>query len=248
MKNFYFYFHPSKNFYFQTIAQSGILFLLLISQFSYCQSQTENPTNLLKKINDHLYMLHDMEINTGESYISIPCEVNMAVGLLEVLLCRPEGKVHESLLVTKISPLEFQTAMLLLGLDPVNEIPDDPSKSDSLSSFKTIETPGDSVLLFIESEKDGKPIRVPAESLIRDERTKTSLNQGTWLFKGAVTHQSNHVMVDNNVTIISTYSDPVALMEINSSSKFNDELFYVNEEAKLTKGQPVKLIIKTFDK
>jgi len=193
-------------------------------------------------------MLHDMEINTGESYISIPCEVNMAVGLLEVLLCRPEGKVHESLLVTKISPLEFQTAMLLLGLDPVNEIPDDPSKSDSLSSFKTIETPGDSVLLFIESEKDGKPIRVPAESLIRDERTKTSLNQGTWLFKGAVTHQSNHVMVDNNVTIISTYSDPVALMEINSSSKFNDELFYVNEEAKLTKGQPVKLIIKTFDK
>lgn len=248
MKNFYFYFHPSKSINFQSIALSGMLFFLLLTQFSYCQPQTKYPTDLLKKINDHLYMLNDMEINTNENYISIPCEVNMAVGLLEVLLCRPEGKVHESLLVTKISPLEFQTAMLLLGLDPVNEIPNDPSKSDSLSSFKTIQTLGDSVLMFVELEKDGKQIREPIESLIRDERTKTALNQGSWLFKGAATHWEGFVIVDNNVTIISTYSDPIALMEINSSSKFNDELFYVNEEAKLTKGQPVELIIKTFDK
>jgi len=222
------------------------LILLNIFTINLLYAQNKNPEETLVKISDDIFMLKDMEINTSVNTITIPCVINMASGLIEVVLCRPEGKAHESLLTTKVSPIEFQTAILLLGLDPVNEMPDDPSKADPLSPYKTIETPGDSVLMFIEFDRAGTVVREPVETFIRDERTKSALKQTTWLFKGAVTHQSDHVLVDPNVTMISTYFDPVALMEINNSSKFNDELFYVNEAAGLTKGQSVKLIIQSY--
>jgi hypothetical protein len=235
-----------KKFFFNRFSILTILTYLpyFLSSFAYAQDQETN--DLLKKISEDIYLLNDLEINTSNRTVIIPCNVNMTSGLIEVLLCCPEGKVHESLLTTRVSPLEFQTALLLLGLDPVNEIPDDPSKADPLSSYKTIETLGDSLLLFLETEKEGKVIREPIETFIRDERTKSSVSHVTWLFKGAVTHQSGHVLVDPNVTIISTYIDPVSLMELNASSKFNDELFYVNEAAKLTKGQSVKLILQAL--
>ncbi len=210
-------------------------------------AQNQKPTEVLTRISEDTYMLKDMEINTSKKTVTIPCTINMATGLIEVVLCRPEGKTHESLLTTKISALEFQTALILLGLDPVNELPDDSTKRDPLSPYKTIETPGDSVLMFVEIEKEGKLIREPIESFLRDERTKTAVKRCTWLFKGAVTHKSNHLLVDPNVTIISTYFDPVALMEINSSAKYNDELFYANEAAGLVKGQQVKLVIQSLN-
>jgi len=230
--------------------RSFLHFFILIISFVFGNlllAQDQLPGDVLTKISNDVYMLKDMEINTSSRTVTIPCTINMAAGLIEVVLCRPEGKTHESLLTTKISPLEFQTALLLLGLDPVNELPDDPSKADSLSPYQSIETPGDSVVMFIELEKNGKLVRFPAESLIQDERTQSQINHTTWLFKGAVTHRSGFVIVDPNVTMISTYYDPIALMELNSSGKYNDELFYVNEAAGLTKGQPVKLIIQAFN-
>jgi hypothetical protein len=46
--------------------------------------------------------------------------------------------------------------------------------------------------------------------------------------------------------MIATYPDPIALMELNSESKFDDELYYVNEAMNLTKGQDVLLIIQSI--
>jgi hypothetical protein len=216
--------------------------LILIHNIVVAQA----PKEIFIKLTDDLYRLGNIDINTKEGIISIPCIVNMDSGLLEVVLCRPEGKTHESLLVTKNTPLEFQTALLLLGLDPVNELPTDPKDEDPLSPYLTLETPGDSVLIFIGINENGKVIRKPLEHYIRDERTQKSLTPGSWLFRGAVTHRSGHVIVDPDVTMIATYHDPVALMELNNSDRFDDELFYVNTSAGLVKDQPVTLIIQVI--
>jgi hypothetical protein len=227
--------------------RSGILIvgvlMILMSKIAPAQA-TED---IINKITDDLYRLKDIEINTREKTISLPCKVNMESGLLEVVLCRPEGKTHESLLVTSTTPLEFQTALLLLGLDPVNELPESPEEEDALSPYLTFETPGDSVLLFLDIiQSDGKEVRVPLENYIRDERIQKALSPGSWLFRGAVTHRSGHVIVDPDVTMIATYHDPIALMEMNNADKYDDELFYVNTNAGLTKDQPVKLIIQVI--
>jgi hypothetical protein len=226
--------------------RSGILivgvFMILMSKIAPAQAAED----IINKITDDLYRLKDIEINTREKTIALPCKVNMESGLLEVVLCRPEGKTHESLLVTSTTPLEFQTALLLVGLDPVNELPEDPKKGDALSPYLTLETPGDSVLLFLDIKDNGEEIRKPIENFIRDERTQKAVDQRSWLFRGAVTHRSGHVIVDPDVTMIATYHDPIALMEINNADKYDDELFYVNTNAGLVKNQSVKLIIQVI--
>ncbi len=211
------------------------------------QSSAQSPQDIIVKKSDDLYQLKDIEINTSKKTVTIPCTVNMESGLLEVILCRPEGKTHESLLKTNVTPLEFQTALLLLGLDPVNEMPADPKDEDPLSPYLTLETPGDSVLIFIGINKNGKDIRKPLEHYIRDERTQKSLMPGSWTFRGAVTHRSGHIIIDPDVTMIATYHDPVALMELNNADRFDDELFYVNTSAGLVKDQPVTLIIQVIN-
>ncbi len=225
---------------------AGLLFLIfwiaLTPQF--LNGQQAKPEDMLKKVSEDVYMLNEMSINTANGTIEIPCKINMNKGLIEVVLCRKEGKVHESLLVTNISPLEFQTALLLLGLDPVNEVPDDPSKIDQSDQFSSIETEGDAVKLYLAYELNGEMVKKPIEHFVYDESVQKKLKPSTWLFRGAATHMSGHVMVDPDVTMIATYHDPVAMMELNAQSKFNDELFYVDENAKLTIGKKVTLIVE----
>jgi hypothetical protein len=220
-----------------------IIFLFSINLFG----QSENfEIKKESESENEIVLLNDITINPAEKTITIPCKVNMKEGLLEVLLCRPEGKTHESLLITKVTPLEFQTALLLLGLDAVNELPENTDDADSLSPYLSIETSGDSVQLFLERQRDGKTEIDPIEFFVRDERTMKTMIPGSWLFRGAVTHRSGHVIIDPEVTMIATYHDPVALMELNNSNKFDDELFYVNTNAGLETGQTVKLIIQAL--
>ncbi len=210
------------------------------------QAQDSNEKPVLQKKDKTTYQLNDVVIDTEAGSISFPCLVNMNDGLVEVILCTKEGKLHESLLSTTVTPMEFQTALLLLGLDPVNEEPDDPAKADPLSNFTTIETPGDSVVITLSLQRDGKQVTEPIEHFVFDETVKKELGKSTWLFRGPVTHRSGHVIIDPDVTMIATYSDPIALMELNAQSKFNDELFYVNKNKNLIIGEPVTLTIKTI--
>lgn len=226
---------------------SFIIFSCLLSTHTMSLSADEHEEVAFKQLSDDIYLLNEIEINTKERTVSIPCLVNMETGLIEVVLCRPEGKTHESLLVTATSPLEFNTAMLLLGLDPVNEIPDDPDKADPLSNFLTIETPGDSVLVFLETEIDGQQVRKPVEYFILDTRTNTHLETSTWLYRGAVTFYTGHVIIDHEVSMVVTYHDPVALMELNDEVKFTDEFFYVNESLGLVRGQKANIIIQSVN-
>ncbi len=209
-------------------------------------AQQNNPEEILKKIGEDLYQLSEMTINTADGTVEIPGKINMSEGLIEVILCRSEGKVHESLLITNVSPLEFQTALLLLGLDPVNEVPDDPAQDDNNDQFFNIETEGDAVKIFLAFESAGVTEKKPLEDFIYDESIHQTIAPSTWLFRGAVTHISGHVVVDPDVSMIATYHDPVAMMELNAQSKYNDELFYVNKDAKLTVGKNVTLIIEKF--
>lgn len=185
-------------------------------------------------------------INKENRSLSLPCKVNMTTGLIEVILCRPEGKTHESLLVTDIKPIVLNAALLLLGLDPVNEMPEDPTLEDPLSPYSSIETSADSILINIEYELNGQIFKRPLHEFIFDVRYKKPIDRLSWLYRGAVTHKSGHFIVDENVTMIATYHDPVALIEMNNEDKKSDEWFYANENIGLAKDHPIKLIIETL--
>ena len=228
------------------IILSNLVFCIVLLCPGMIYSQSDGAKKLLTKLDKNLYSLNEMVINTDQRTISMPCKVNMTEGLIEVLVCRPEGKVHESLFVTAVSPLELQTALLLLGADPVNELPDESHEGDPLSPYRTIETVGDSLLIFVKREDGQSKQMARVEDFIRDESKKKTLVSSTWLFRGAVTLQNGTLVLDPDMTMIATYHDPIALIELNAIGKFDDELYYVNTEPGLKKGESIELIIKAI--
>lgn len=217
--------------------------LILLSQIFFLNNEAFAQSI---KVDDTEIDFSGILINKEKRSLTIPCKINMTSGLIEVILCRPEGKTHESLLVTDIKPIVFNASLLLLGLDPVNEMPVDPSLEDPLSPYSTIETSGDSVMVYVEFELKEEVIRKPLNEFIYDVRNKKPVGKLSWLYRGAVTHKSGHIIIDENVTMIATYHDPVTLIEMNNEDKNSDEWFYANEKIGLVKDHPVNLIIETI--
>lgn len=66
---------------------------------------------------DHHLRIGNVFINRSEHRLEIPALLNLSAGLVEVVMCDPKnGRVHESLLVSKTRPFDLQVALFLLGL------------------------------------------------------------------------------------------------------------------------------------
>jgi len=221
------------------------IFLVILIFFPVSlKSQHEGSKPVIEEINDSLIRLNEITINKYSRSISIPSQINMSKGLIEVVLCKTAGKIHESLLVTKTGHVEIQTALLLLGFNPLNNIPGEQNLSEKENNEKTILP--DSVIMFIRWEKDNKTFTERLEKFIQIHPDAKQMRPGTWLFRG-LSIQENQVVTGEDISMIVTYFDPHAILELNSSDKFDDRLFYVNENFNLPVGTEVELIIKCYN-
>ena len=120
-------------------------------------------------------------INRKNNQISFPGSVNLTEGDLEVLICTPAGRTHESLLVSDIDPYHLQLALLLIGAEngirkaPVNG-ENKPDNKDSGIAQGTL------VDIFVKTDK-GK--EVPVEHWLENKRKSAEKGQEGWVFVGS---------------------------------------------------------------
>lgn len=224
--------------------QISLVFLLL-STLPFITSSVKSQTNLsnpvIEEINDSLIKLNKVIINKNSKSISIPAKINMSKGLIEVVLCKSEGKTHESLLVTSTDQIELQTALLLLGFNPLNEVPGE--KQLVGNSNKEIINQPDSLVIYIQWQDNNKTITDRIEKFIQNQFDNNQMKTCTWLFQGLLVNE-NGIVSGNDISMIVTYHDPYAILELNSINKFDDRIFYVNENFNLPVGTEVELIIQ----
>jgi len=75
------------------------------------------PSVPIEKISPGVFRLGEVMIHKDTRSISFPAQINLTRGLLEYLIVRSSGKVHESLLRTSVDPFQLQIAFLLLGFE-----------------------------------------------------------------------------------------------------------------------------------
>ena len=97
-----------------------IFFILLPLLFSI--SFYAQDAELLKKIGarkdkDGNILLGKAFIRKDDRSISFPGRINVREGVIEVLVSTPRGRMHESLIVTELDPLQLQMALILAGYD-----------------------------------------------------------------------------------------------------------------------------------
>jgi hypothetical protein len=161
--------------------------------------------------------------------IRLPAAVNMTEGWLEFAIVQRQGKVHESLLVTDVSPLHLAVALKLLRFpaSPLKEGPFEPNKA---SRFE----------LEVEWRDGDRTRRVPLREWIQHEPTAGTLPPGPWVYTGA---EDDRGALAAGAEPVAIFGGNPALLHYAGKDFQNDEVWLPFPKRVPAVGTPVTLIL-----
>ena len=190
----------------------------------------------IAKIDDHTYRLGNLVIDGDRREITIPGRINMQRGMIELLACAPGGKVHESVLVLDVAPYHLQVALLLLGLQ----------NGGGLQYQGDPRTPkGDSVEVWVKWNTGIHDTTVRGEDCVWDIPRGKPMEHTPWVFVGSRMDNGKFV-ADIEKSLITTFHDPLTILDNPLPTGGDDELYKVNEKLVPPKGTPVRVILKSL--
>ena len=173
--------------------------------------------------------------------VRFPGTVNMAEGLLEYLLVTDQGKTHESLLATAVSPYQLNIAMLLLGARQTPEIADLPPEQITASTLKSApELKGDSVDILVSWKDGGDPRQVRAEEWIDDRMAKAPMTTGPWTYTGSAIYQKRF-LAQAEGSVVALVTDPAALINNPRDGNRDDTNWRARSGKVPAAGTPVEI-------
>lgn len=157
----------------------------------------EPVTPSVKKLDDTRYQVGEVIFDQKTREIRFPTRVNMTEGLLEYLIVHQNGKVHESLLVTEISPTHLNLAFTLLRYSASKELYPLPNETGGVSD-KFPEVPADvkaasRVSIEVEWTDEGKVRRVPVNEWIQHAMKSSAMPVGPWVYGGSDFHEGKFI-------------------------------------------------------
>lgn len=159
--------------------------------------------------------------------------VNQVEGAIELLACGPGGKVHESVLVLEVNPVDLQSALLLIGLKsgpPMRELGMGPPQ-------------GDAVTIWVTWEHEGRRVAQPLESLAYEWKKKRPLRTEGWIFNGSLFEDGKFKALAEE-SLIASYWDPWAIINVQSELGADDEALSVNRSVVPPLHTPVTLLLE----
>lgn len=179
--------------------------------------------------------------------IRFPAEVNMTRGLLEYAIVHENGKVHESLLVTKARPFELNIVLLLLGFRESR-----PLLNPTLAPERRVD------------EKDEPPAQTARSRLdvhlewVQDDKTRSAslaswlasleagkpkvADEGPWIYTGSLVSEGRFI-AEVDGSILAVYLDPNAMINNPREGNFNDDI-WIPAEMLPEPGTPVTVVLK----
>jgi len=179
-------------------------------------------------------------VRLGTVYVDAPRReviatgyVNQVEGLIELFACGPGGKVHESIFVLQAEPKDIQAGLLLLGLQPA-EIP--------AAGLGQGPPQGSELIIEVVWAEDGNEQRMAAERLVFDYKTRKPVRHGGWIFNGSLI-KDGYFMADAEDSIVATYWDPWAVLNIGNLGDDDDRLG-VNKQLIPPHLTPVRIVFR----
>jgi hypothetical protein len=192
-----------------------------------------------QKIRDGVYRIGKIETDTTSGELRIPGTINSEVTILEFVANTIGGnKAYESALTVEATGVEFNTALLLLGVDPSRSVV--PRRH-----FDTRPPAGDPLDIWIAWSANGAAKRVRIEQLLFNERTRRTLDEGPWVYTGS-TMMDGKYLADVDGILIGFVHSPAPVIEnprMGASGAYGS--IVMNKALGLAGGTKVTLIVKT---
>ena len=161
--------------------------------------------------------LGSVKLDSATKTVSATGWVNQTSGPIEVLACGPAGKVHESVFVLGLNPLDLQTALLLAGLKggaPMADIGQGPPN-------------GAPVDVFVDWKSGDETKTARAESFVWNVEDDANVDETPWIFTGSVVKDGQFKALAEESLVV-TYWDPYAIVNLPLLCGSNDEILVVN--------------------
>jgi acylphosphatase len=165
-------------------------------------------------------------------------------GAIEYLACAEGGKTYESILVLHCEPSEFYEGLIKIGLRPGA-----PATYDD-ESGKHIPPKGDKVNIFVEwKDSKGKIVRLRAEDLIYNKKTRKTMQHVDWVFAGSrfmEDPETEEQVLQAQLTksIVSTHhGDQTVILQNPLLEALDESIYTVNQKLAPKPGTKVKIII-----
>ena len=174
--------------------------------------------------------LGSVRLDAATKTVSATGWVNQTSGAIEVLACGVQGKVHESVFVLALNPLDLQAALLLAGLKggaPMAAIGQGPPA-------------GAPVDIWVDWQAGGEARSARAETFVWNIAENAGLPETPWTFTGSVVKDGQFKALAEESLVV-TYWDPYAIVNLPLPCGADDEILAVNSNAVPPYQTPVTL-------
>ncbi len=206
-------------------------------------------TPSVKKIDATRYQIGEVVFDQKTREIRFPAQVNMTEGLLEFLIVHQNGKVHESLLATAVSPTHLNLAFTLLRYSPSKEfylLPDENGKIPT----EYPDVPADvkaaaRVKIDVEWSDGGEIRRVPVNEWIQHAVKTTAMPAGPWVYGGSDFFEGAFV-AETSGDVAAIFLSMAALLNYPGNDNDSDEVWVPFPKRVPPEGTKVTVIIAPY--
>ena len=189
-------------------------------------TKPEKPA--IEKLDDSNYRFGEITFNKETREIRFPAQINMKEGLLEYLIVHQNGKIHESLFRTDVSPTNINLVLTLLRYKPSKDLYRIPKEPGVLSSdfYKEPEETklASRISIEVEYEKEGGKKRIPVSDWIRHDATTKAMPPTSWVYGGSEFYDGIFVP-ESTGDIAAIFLTNSTLINYPGDDNFNDEVW-----------------------
>lgn len=203
----------------------------------------------IKKLDGTRYQVGEVVFDEKSREIRFPARVNMTEGQLEYLIVHVNGKVHESLLSTEISPTHLNFAFTVLRYHSSHELYRLPNEtggtSDKSPEVSAEVKAGARVNIHVEWTEDGKTRRFPVNELIQHGVKATAMPAGPWVYGGSDFFEGKFI-AETTGDIAAIFLSQAALLNYPGKDNDNDDVWTPFPKRVPAEGTNVSVIIAPY--
>ena len=168
------------------------------------------------------YQFGPIDIDQDKREFSFPAVCNQMSGLVEYALVHKDGKTHESLFRTKVSPKLIHAALLLLKEKPQPAF----FKFVEANSSKLIQMP--EIEIMVEWEHNGSNHKTSINSMVLNQTDNRELSESGFVFTGSKVVEGTY-LAEMDGSIIAVYHDNRATLNSRDLNSTSDDVWIANE-------------------
>ena len=168
------------------------------------QEAADEPA--VERLDEHRVRVGMILVDREKRELTVEGVVNSATVLEYLATARAGFKSYESAMELECSAVEFNLALILLGLDEERGVA-------SSEKFDPRPPQGDEVEIQVEWQAAGKTVRRPAEDLIYSDETRQTLARGPWVYTGSITLPDGQYLAQIEGVLIGFMHTPESIID-----------------------------------